>query len=314
MQHVQGYIRSHWALPSGHYSIRIAPEAARETINKTTMQNVPSLLAMSVAIAMWRYYTACIAWWRRSVTFIKATKRRHRASTCSFLPIGLLLWPKTLMSLMSSLNSTTNSKSLIDIKATIDSNAWKAVGANRAPSEIYSPINLNDLLQKVIKTVSAVFDLEYPTIFMRDFLEVCILSNVGLHLESTISSWRWPILKWGAASCLKSFVVCRFAFVLIWLRLQIPCDIQSTNATTNWNVEEGLLSKDEALFSLVTYADQQEPQCKTKETKCWWSRHVWWSIKLKNWLMFESALMLTKRWHKKSLKTKSDMILLKSWR
>ena len=61
MQHVQGYIRSHWMLPSGHYSIRIAPEAARETINKTTMQNVPSLLAMSVAIAMRRYYTAHIA-------------------------------------------------------------------------------------------------------------------------------------------------------------------------------------------------------------------------------------------------------------
>jgi hypothetical protein len=34
-------------------------------------------------IAMRRYYTACIAQWRRFMAFIKATKRRHWASTCS---------------------------------------------------------------------------------------------------------------------------------------------------------------------------------------------------------------------------------------
>ena len=48
-----------------------------------TMQNVPTLLAILMAIAMRRYYTAHIAWWRRFVAFIKATKRHHRASTCS---------------------------------------------------------------------------------------------------------------------------------------------------------------------------------------------------------------------------------------
>ncbi len=59
-------------LPSGNYSLRIAPAAARAT-----------LLAVSTAIAMRRYYTARIARWRRFLAFIKATKRRHWASTRS---------------------------------------------------------------------------------------------------------------------------------------------------------------------------------------------------------------------------------------
>ena len=58
MQHVQGSSRSHWTLPLGDYSLCIAPAAAMETINKTTMKNVPSLLAFLMAIAMRRYYTA----------------------------------------------------------------------------------------------------------------------------------------------------------------------------------------------------------------------------------------------------------------
>jgi len=57
MQHVQGYIRSQRTLPSGDYSLRNAPAANRVTINKTTMQNVPTLLAVSMAITMRRYYT-----------------------------------------------------------------------------------------------------------------------------------------------------------------------------------------------------------------------------------------------------------------
>jgi hypothetical protein len=36
MQHVQGYSGSHWMPPSGNYSLRIAPAAARATANKTT--------------------------------------------------------------------------------------------------------------------------------------------------------------------------------------------------------------------------------------------------------------------------------------
>jgi hypothetical protein len=53
------------------------------TINTPTMQNVPSLLAVSMAITMQWYYTAHITWWRRFVAFIKAPKRRHWASTRS---------------------------------------------------------------------------------------------------------------------------------------------------------------------------------------------------------------------------------------
>jgi hypothetical protein len=38
MQHVQGYTESHWTLPSGDYSLCIAPVAARATANKTKMK------------------------------------------------------------------------------------------------------------------------------------------------------------------------------------------------------------------------------------------------------------------------------------
>jgi hypothetical protein len=36
MRHVQGYFGSHWTLPSGNYSLCIAPAAARATANKMT--------------------------------------------------------------------------------------------------------------------------------------------------------------------------------------------------------------------------------------------------------------------------------------
>ena len=47
--------------PSGNYLLCITPVAARATINTTNMQNVPTLLALSMAITMRRYYTAHIA-------------------------------------------------------------------------------------------------------------------------------------------------------------------------------------------------------------------------------------------------------------
>ncbi len=40
-------------------------------------------MAISMVIRMRRYYTTRIAQWRRSRAFIKATKHRHQASTCS---------------------------------------------------------------------------------------------------------------------------------------------------------------------------------------------------------------------------------------
>ncbi len=57
MQHDQGFTRSHWTPPSGDYSLRIAPAAARATINTAIMQNIPTLMAISMVIVMRRYYT-----------------------------------------------------------------------------------------------------------------------------------------------------------------------------------------------------------------------------------------------------------------
>jgi hypothetical protein len=60
MQHTLGFIGSHWTPPSGDYLLRIAPAAPRVPINTTMMQHVLTLLAVSMAIAMRQYYTACI--------------------------------------------------------------------------------------------------------------------------------------------------------------------------------------------------------------------------------------------------------------
>jgi len=83
MKHDQGFTGSHWMLPSGYYWLRIAPVAARATANKTKMLYVHTLIAVSMAITMRRYYTAHIARWRMFVAFIKSTKCCHRVSTCS---------------------------------------------------------------------------------------------------------------------------------------------------------------------------------------------------------------------------------------
>ena len=81
MQHDQGFAGSHWTPPLGDYSLRIASAATRVIANETTVQHAPTLLAISMAVVMRRYKTACIARWRRIVAFTKATKRHHRAST-----------------------------------------------------------------------------------------------------------------------------------------------------------------------------------------------------------------------------------------
>ena len=79
----EGFTGRHWTLPSGDNSLRIPRAAARVTINKTLMQNVPTLLAVLVAIMMCRYSTERITQWRRFMAFTKATKRHHRVSTRS---------------------------------------------------------------------------------------------------------------------------------------------------------------------------------------------------------------------------------------
>jgi hypothetical protein len=57
MQHVQGYFGSHWTLPC-HQATTRSVSPAMATISKTTMQNVPSLLAVSMIIAMQWYHRA----------------------------------------------------------------------------------------------------------------------------------------------------------------------------------------------------------------------------------------------------------------
>jgi len=73
MHHDQGFAGSHWTPPLGNYSLSTAPVATRATANEATMQHVHTLLAISMAVAMQRYDTACIARWRRFVAFTKAT-------------------------------------------------------------------------------------------------------------------------------------------------------------------------------------------------------------------------------------------------
>ena len=68
---------------SGYYSLRITPATDRASINKTTMQNIPTLLVVLMAIERGQYHTQRIAQWRGSRAFIKATKCRHQASTHS---------------------------------------------------------------------------------------------------------------------------------------------------------------------------------------------------------------------------------------
>ncbi len=51
--------------------------------NKQQSTNTPTLLAVSMTIAMRRYLTACIAWWRRSRASLEATGCCHWASIMS---------------------------------------------------------------------------------------------------------------------------------------------------------------------------------------------------------------------------------------
>ena len=60
IQHDQGFTGSHWTPPLGNYSLRIAPVAVMATINTMITQHVPTLLAVLMTIAMWRYYTSRI--------------------------------------------------------------------------------------------------------------------------------------------------------------------------------------------------------------------------------------------------------------
>ena len=78
--------RCHWV--TTRYSLRIAPAAARatSTVNKIMMQNIPTFLAVLKSVAVRRYYTVRIAWWRRSRAFIKPL---NAAIERALAPIGI---------------------------------------------------------------------------------------------------------------------------------------------------------------------------------------------------------------------------------
>jgi hypothetical protein len=59
IRHVQGNTGSQWMLPSGDYSLCIA--GCQGNNQQTTVQNIPTLLAVSMAIGMRRYDTERIA-------------------------------------------------------------------------------------------------------------------------------------------------------------------------------------------------------------------------------------------------------------
>jgi hypothetical protein len=61
MEGVQGFTRSHWTLPSSKYFLRIIPADNRVACKKNTTRRAPYLLAVSMAVVVRWYNTACIA-------------------------------------------------------------------------------------------------------------------------------------------------------------------------------------------------------------------------------------------------------------
>jgi hypothetical protein len=91
MQHVQGYSGSHWMPPLRNYLLRITPEAARATANKTTTKTCTHFAGYFDAVAVRRYVTAHIAWWRRSRASLEAIGHHHWVSIMSDNIIGTYL-------------------------------------------------------------------------------------------------------------------------------------------------------------------------------------------------------------------------------
>jgi len=72
MQHGQGYTRCLWKPPAGGYLLCIALATARAAANKSWIKNVPTLLAVLMAVVVRWYDTVRIAQWRRFMGFPKA--------------------------------------------------------------------------------------------------------------------------------------------------------------------------------------------------------------------------------------------------
>ncbi len=80
---VQGFTRSHWTLPSGEYSGRIASDGQRVRMPLKKYKKVPYLSAVSLALSVRRYVTKRIAQRRGSRAIPEATGRRLRASVAA---------------------------------------------------------------------------------------------------------------------------------------------------------------------------------------------------------------------------------------
>jgi hypothetical protein len=69
----------HWAT-----TCSVLPQwPPEQQANKQQSTNTPKKVAMLMAVAVRRYNTACIAWWRRSKALLEATRHCHRASIMS---------------------------------------------------------------------------------------------------------------------------------------------------------------------------------------------------------------------------------------
>jgi hypothetical protein len=69
----------HWATTCSVLPQRLPGQQA----NKQQSTSTPTKLAVSMAMVMRRYVTACIAQWRRSRALLEATGRHHQASIMS---------------------------------------------------------------------------------------------------------------------------------------------------------------------------------------------------------------------------------------
>jgi hypothetical protein len=83
MQHVQGYLGSHWTPPLGNYLLVSPQQPPEQQAIKQQSTNTPKKVAMLMAAAVRQYNTAHIDQWRRSRVLLEATGRRHWASIMS---------------------------------------------------------------------------------------------------------------------------------------------------------------------------------------------------------------------------------------
>jgi pheromone shutdown protein TraB len=119
-----------------------------------------------MAIAMRRYYTMCIARWRRFVAFIKATKCHHRVSTCS----DSINW--TLQRRVSSISLWK--------RARVD---MLAQNNNRGMAYQTDEKHLTNLLEYFVGAVK----LAYCS--LNTYLPLCVFTFTNNLLKGVVHAW-----------------------------------------------------------------------------------------------------------------------------